>query len=66
MKIYTVLFKHQCDEHFSISNRKMFIKVEDAKEYKQELLLEKESIDKDDPDFPYSIERAVLIEEELY
>jgi hypothetical protein len=66
MKIYTVLFKHQCDEHFSIPNRKMFIKLEDAKAYKQHLLLEKESIDIDHPDFPFSIERAVLIEEEVY
>jgi hypothetical protein len=66
MKVYTVLFKHQCDEHFSAPNRKMFIKVEDAIEYKHELLLEKESIDVDHPDFPYTIERAVLIEEEVY
>jgi hypothetical protein len=44
----------------------MFISIENAKAYQRELLLEKETIDQDSPDFPFSVERAILIEEEIY
>jgi hypothetical protein len=66
MKVYTVLFQHQCDEHFLNHNKKMFISIENAKAYQRELLLEKETIDQDSPEFPFSVERAILIEEEVY
>jgi len=66
MKVFTVLFKLQCDDHFMVDCRKMFLVLEDAKAHQQELLLEKETIDQDSPDFPFSVERAVLIEEEVY
>jgi hypothetical protein len=66
MKVFTVLFQHQCDEHFLNHNKKMFISLENAKAYQQQLLLEKETIDQDSPEFPFSVERAILIEEEVY
>ena len=66
MKVFTVMYRHQCDEHFLNHNQKMFLSLDDAKAYQQELLLEKETIDQDSPDFPFSVERAILIEEEVY
>jgi len=66
MKVFTVLYQHQCDEHFLNHNKKMFLSLDDAKAYQQELLLEKETIDQDSPDFPFSVEREILIEEEIY